>query len=122
MTSTAAHSTVYTQEGVIRGHHIYKRIWTPFIGEELSLQQERTNRHDYFAVTVMRDGSVVGRVPREFSHAYWTFMEDGGRIKCEVTGQRKRGKGLELPCVYKFDGSVSQIEELKKSYKRKTLT
>ena len=26
---------VYEKESVVRGHHIYKTVWTPVIGEEL---------------------------------------------------------------------------------------
>ena len=29
----------FTFEGVIRGHHVYKFVWTPFIGEILLLQK-----------------------------------------------------------------------------------
>ena len=32
-------------------------------------------------------------------------MEGGGLIECEVIGRRKRGKGLEVPCMYKCHGS-----------------
>ena len=36
----------FTQAGVIHGHHVYKRLWTTFTGEELSLKQECHNSHD----------------------------------------------------------------------------
>ena len=62
-------------DSVIRGHHIYKRTWTPYVGEELPLQRERTNSHDAFAVTIKKDGSVVGRVPKELSFSFWTLEE-----------------------------------------------
>jgi hypothetical protein len=114
--SDASAACTFTQSGVVRGHHIYKEVWTPFIGEELCLQQERYNTHDRFAVTLMKGSNIVGRVPREISRAYWKFLEKGGNIKCEVTGKRKLGKGLEVPCIYKFyQGSDSMIEELKKA-------
>ncbi len=41
-------------ESVIRGHHIYKQVWTPFVGEELTLNQEYGNTYDHFATTVER--------------------------------------------------------------------
>ena len=43
----------YQVESVIRGHHIYKTVWTPFIGETLSLRIEDGNEQDYFAVAVI---------------------------------------------------------------------
>ena len=44
---------------------------------------------------------IVGRVPKELSKIFRIFMEGGGLIECEVTGRTKRGKGLEVPCMYK---------------------
>ena len=52
-----------------------------------------------FAVSLLKDATVVGHVPREFLQVFWHFLRHGGTITCEVTGQRRRGKGLEMPCV-----------------------
>ena len=57
------------------------------------MEQEGSNSHDYFATVVKKDGNVVGRVPTELPKIYWNFLARGGRINCEVTGRRKRGKG-----------------------------
>ena len=92
----------FTLDSVIRGHHVYKDIWTPFVGEELTLNQENGNSHDRYAITVEKDNTIVGRVPKEVSKLFRKFMEEGGQIECEVTGKRKRGKGLEVPCMYKL--------------------
>ena len=35
---------------VIRGFHVYKAIWTPTIGEELSTDREHGNPADQYAV------------------------------------------------------------------------
>ena len=48
-------------EGVIRGHHVYKRIWTPRLGEQLTLAPESDNDHDRRAVA---GSTVVGHVNR----------------------------------------------------------
>ena len=93
-----------TLESVIRGHHIYKQIWQSLVGEILTLEREEGNNHDKFAVSLVKDATVVAHVPREFSRVFWHFLRHGGTITCEVTGQRKRGKGLEIPCVYCFVG------------------
>ena len=45
-------STSYlTVDSVIHGHHVYKDVWTPYVGEELPLEQERGNSHDFYATT-----------------------------------------------------------------------
>ena len=51
----------------IRGHHIYKTSWTPFVGELLLVQQEDHNPEDSFAVAILKSGEIVGRVPCEIS-------------------------------------------------------
>ena len=81
----------YEKASVIRGHHVYKTVWTPFIGQELSLKAEDGNAH---AVAVMKDGSVVGHIPRSLSTVSWYFLKRGGHISCRVTGRRKLGVGL----------------------------
>ena len=55
----------------------------------------------------------MGHVPREFSRVFWHFLNHGGKVSCEVTGKRKHGKGLEVPCVYKFLGSEKMIMNMK---------
>ena len=48
---------------VIRGHHVYKDIWTPYVGEELSLSPEDDNDHDRYAVAVVKGRNIVGHIP-----------------------------------------------------------
>ena len=54
-------------DSVVRGHHVYKSVWTPVIGEELYLEPEESNEHDKYAVAVRKDGEIVRHVPRSFS-------------------------------------------------------
>ncbi len=105
-------------ESVVRGHHIFKAVWTPVVGEDLPLQQEPDNSYDSFAVAIIKEDAVVGRVPRELSYSFWTFMQMGGEISCSVTGHRKKGRGLEVPCIYRFNanGNGQLVETLKKEY------
>ena len=39
-------SDYYEKASVVKGHHVYKAVWTPFLGEELSVQPEDHNDHD----------------------------------------------------------------------------
>lgn len=103
----------YKLESVIRGHHVYKTVWQPVQGESLQLCQENGNVHDKHAVSVIKGHEIVGHVPREFSRAVWYFLHHGGSAYCEVTGHRKRGNGLEVPCRYIFSGRKSIVCRLK---------
>ena len=39
-------SKTFLLHSVVHGHHIFKNIWTPNVGEILTLQQETGDRHD----------------------------------------------------------------------------
>ena len=106
--------SILLKESVICGHHVFKNIWTPRLGEVLLVKQEAGNTHDRRAVALLKaDRTVVGHVPKEFSRVFWHFLSHGGKISCEVTGRRKYGKGLEVPCVYQFLGSEKIITKMR---------
>ena len=85
-------------ESSIRGHHIYKNVWTPSIGESLSLALESVNSHDRFAVSLVKDERVVGHVPREVTRIFFYLMQRHETISVEVTGHRRYGM-----CLMKYD-------------------
>ena len=80
--------SVFNKDSVVRGHHIYKTYWMPVVGEELTLETEHDNEHDEHAVAVMKDGYIVGHVPRSLSKV---SLKRGGRITWRITGKRKLG-------------------------------
>ena len=43
----------------IRGHHVYKNVWTPTLRDELECRKERDNDFDRYAVAVLRRSVVV---------------------------------------------------------------
>ena len=98
----------YEKASVVRGHHIYKSLWTPEVNEVLLLRRETGNEHDEYAVAVLKASTVVGHVPREISRICWFFLRRGGQITCSITGHRRFGNGLEVPCVYIFRSSCSR--------------
>ena len=55
------------QKTCVRGYHVYESIWVAAIGEELQCQRELSNAVDHYAVAIVRDGAVVGHVPRKIS-------------------------------------------------------
>ena len=52
---------------VIRGHHVYKDVFTPVIGKILQSRREPDNSYDSFAVAIIEDDTNVGHVLRNIS-------------------------------------------------------
>ena len=111
----ASHSdshSVFEFDSVVRGHHIYKTVWTPVIDEMLQVAQEDTNEHDEYPVAITKAGYIIGHVPRELSRIC-TFFLMHGTITCRIIGHRKKGVGLKVPCVYTFTSSQKNIMKLR---------
>ena len=50
----AAADGVYVLESIVRGHHVYKRIWTTHVVEQIRLKHEENNENDQRAVAVLK--------------------------------------------------------------------
>ena len=86
-------ATSFRIESTVRGHHVYKASWSPYIGEELPVQCEVNNIHDDFAVAVLKNSNTVGHVPREISRVCWYFLhKSGNEMTCIVNGDRRRSE------------------------------
>ena len=62
---------------------MYQSVWTPALGETLSLTVELTNVHDAYTVAVVQDGrygTVVGHVPRNISQVISFFLKKDRRV------------------------------------------
>ena len=99
----------FVVDSVVRGHHVYKDVWTPYTGEELTIAAEESNSHDQYAMAILKATLVVGHVPRNLSRVFYFFMRHGGTIECTVTGHRKFGIGLEVSCSYKLSGKPKDL-------------
>ncbi len=64
--------SAFELNSVVWGHHIYKELWTPIIGDSLDVQYEPSNPYDPRAVPVLRNG-IVGHVPREVRRHFIPF-------------------------------------------------
>ena len=80
----------FALNSVIRGHHVYKTVWSPFVGKILHLQTDARNVHDTHTVAIV---VMVGHAPREMFFLY--FWQHGGSTSAEAIGHRKYGHGLE---------------------------
>ena len=66
-TSTAVPRS-FSASGIIQGYHVYQRIWTPHVGEKVTMVREPGNEHDQFAVAVLKtETCTVGHLSREIS-------------------------------------------------------
>ena len=57
-------------ESIVCGHHVYKAMWSPYIGEELLVECEVNNIYDAglrCSYVSKKNGMIVGHVPREIS-------------------------------------------------------
>ena len=62
---------------VVRRYHVYQEIWSAPLGEVLFCQWETDNRHDLFAVAIVKESEVVGHVRREISSICSLFLLSG---------------------------------------------
>ena len=96
-------SCSFIVDSVIHGHHIYKAIWNPAIGEELNTKREIGNPHNPLAVAVTKlqhgEGRIVGHLPCRLSPLCSVFLRRGGSIKCIVSkySEDLPQGGLEVP-------------------------
>ena len=67
MASQGSSDSRFVKSSVIRGHHVYKAIWTPALREELIVKVEDGNVHDEHAIALVIEGNVVGHMPRSIS-------------------------------------------------------
>ena len=97
-------------QSLIRGHHAYKNVWSPYKGETLIVQpdnRDEAQENDKYAVGIYKknhDGSkeLVGHAPVEFSSLLYHFLQASAEncINVEVIGKRKCEVGLVVPAKY----------------------
>ena len=113
-------------ETFIKGHHIYKKIWTPQLDELLEVSTELDNPVDKFVVTVKKNQNIVGHLKQgktgRFAKTLFYFLRSDSYSKCyaKVTWKRcnlSDGDGLQVPCILNISGqaefmSILQIKEI----------
>ena len=92
----------------LRGFHVYRDEWKPYLHQPLKFRVERNNAYDDFAVAGFTKlpgvllPSIVGHVPRELSRYVWFALEHGASIHGKVKSEMHRPSpllqgGLEIP-------------------------
>ena len=124
-------------QSLIRGHHVYKNVQSPYKGETLIAQpdnRDEAQENDKCAVSIYKkndNGSkeLVGHVPIEFSSLLYHFLQVSAEncINVEVIGKRKREGALVVPAKYNavtrnkkiamvLDEELAKRKNLHKSY------
>ena len=70
----------------LRGFHVYRCEWKPYLNQPIEFKRELDNPHDRFAVTGKTKlpgklcAVIVGRVPREISRHVWYVIREGAEF------------------------------------------
>ena len=104
---------------VIRGHHIYKSVWTPTLGEKLNCREDdrkEAKQHDEYAIGTYLEANtgseLVGHVPMELSYLIYTYLiaYDDNEVSAKVTRRVKRLENvLVTPGTFKARAPSSAI-------------
>ena len=89
----------FSFESFITGNHIYKDIWRPTLGERLMCEREPENAYDQYSISVIKNDTIVGHIPKRISKPGFYALITGGSITAVVSGERQntQNNGLEIP-------------------------
>lgn len=90
---------------VIRGYHVYKKVWTPALGEEVSISKDdrpEAKLHDENAMGVYKCELLCGHVPRELSELLRIYVaySSTNNVTAKVTGECRAEHGLVVPALF----------------------
>ena len=115
--------TTLDLETFIKGHHVYKAIWTPKQGEQLDVLMEPDNRMDNFAVCVKINKKIVGHLRKGTSGRfaktifYFLRIDAYSSAWAKVTGKRCNlhdGERMPVPCKLSLFGQPKFVSLLRK--------
>ena len=120
--ATSTTMATFEKDGYVCVYHVYGRVWDAVIGEHLTCRRKPTNESDRYAVAVLKDGNVIGHLPRKVSQVCSLFLRRGGTISCEVTGTRRYSAdlpqgGLEIPCKLLFTSKAREVDKVQTLFK-----
>ena len=84
----------------LRGFHVHRTNWKPYLKQQLTFKQEQDNKYDRFAVAVQTRllgtlfPSTVGHIPIELSRYFWYALKRSAIIRGEVTSVRHKPSPL----------------------------
>ena len=96
---------------------MYKRVWTPQVGELHETVCEEDNEHDKYTVVVHLGNSAttIGHIPREITRTCHFFIKSKGEMTGEVSRRRRcctaPCEGVEVPCLLTFYHRDTRVVE-----------
>jgi len=81
--TTTIPSNQFVVKCTVRSHHVYKRIWSPCVGEPFETFCKEDNEHDKYTVAVHLNNSLplVGHILREITHTCQFFIKQLGEVQ-----------------------------------------
>ena len=77
---------IYEFTTALRGFHVYRCEWKPYLNQPIEFKRELDNPHDRFAVAAKTKlpgklcAVIVGHVPREMSRHVWYAIREGAEF------------------------------------------
>lgn len=102
--------STFSFDSMVRGHYVYKDVWNAVQGDVLECARGTNNRHDPYAVAVLKDDNIVGHLPRKISASCALFIRRSGVITCTVNGSRRHSADLPHRDDWKFHVSLHSLE------------
>jgi len=70
-------------------NHVYKRIWSPCVGETFETLYKEDNEHNKYAMAVRLNNclTVAGHIPREITHTCHFFIKNRWEITGDISGR-----------------------------------
>ena len=71
----------------VRGFHVYRDIWLPYINETLICLHELGNACDVFVIKCIKGNVIVGHLAREISRPTKHLLERGAIVTATITSE-----------------------------------
>ena len=106
----------------LHGHHVYKEIWMPVIGEQIKTFCEAGKSHDRYAVAVTRVNDCRGAYSERDCEDLLLLIKHKGEITGDISGRKHSRavcEGMEAPCRLKFYNASEVLKKAKELIIRK---
>ena len=65
----------FTLNSIVHDYYIYRDVWNTSVRETVNCERESRNLKDTYTVALLKDGVIVGHVPRTISCMYTLYFK-----------------------------------------------